>query len=263
MNLYNLEKQEIDNLVSVDINNTKKYYRYKGIDFLYKKNENSNRLVIAFHGGAMRLDGIREQIPIFRLYNYKYNILCLSDKMLELYPHLHICWYLSDKASGIRDIYMEIIKSHLEKFSNVIFYGSSAGGFPALFYASYFKKKLIITNSQLYLPKWGKNFKDMLSSLQKSESELTEYTCEQVIESYGQPELSYIFCNRNDTIHLNHHYIPFKKYILDKNLERQFKFIDFIGREPIHTEGHHGIYFPDNEKLTYHLEELFNRDVLD
>lgn len=256
-NLYNLHKQEIATLDEVDMYNTQKYYRYKTVDFLYKRNDTTDRLVIAFHGSICKMNGSRQQTPIFRLYNYKYNLLCISDKMLELYPQLNIAWYTSDKSSGIFDTYVEIIQAHLEKFSNVIFYGASAGGFPALLFSAYFKNKVLIVNSQLYIKKWQNVFKNIIDAVNKSEFEMTDCDCEKIIEKYGPPCIAYIFCNRNDVSNYKYHYIPFQKFIQRKKLEHNFNFIDFIGRDPIPPETHHGIQYPGDEKLAENLEKIF------
>lgn len=54
---YDLKKVEISDLKDIMkyLNNII-YYRYDEIDFYYRKNNNSNRLVITFHGAITRTD---------------------------------------------------------------------------------------------------------------------------------------------------------------------------------------------------------------
>lgn len=64
------------------------------------------------------------------------NVLCISDPTLELHNDLDIGWLLgnseSDASAELADFVVEIAASSEIPTQNIIFYGSSAGGFSAL-----------------------------------------------------------------------------------------------------------------------------------
>jgi hypothetical protein len=254
MSYYNFTKVELQTLEEIDENNSKIYYRYNEIDFYYKKHDNSDRLVVCFHGAVRS----QENLPVFRGYNWPYNVLCISDKLLELYPTLGLAWYLSPKDPNIKKVYIDIIQNFLPKYQNVIFNGSSAGGFPALLFSSYFHKKCIIQNAQIYLKNFYSALSKILNLLELKSNEM-ETNGEEIIETYGVPSRAVIMCNKKDSHHYEKHYLPFYEYINKNNLDSYFQFFDFIGCEPVPPHTHHHINLPSTMKnIRECLDELFN-----
>jgi hypothetical protein len=257
---YNLEQEVIDDLQKINDNNTKKYYTYNGCDFYFKRYDNTDRLLVAFHG-SINSQNKRQPLPVFRMYDYKYNVLCLSDKLLKLHAKLDITWYASWKGSKIFESYHDIINTVSKKFKNIVFFGSSAGGLPALKFSSIFKQKALILNSQLYILKYfdGQYTKHMLEQLNKTYDELLEPNSEKIIETYGPPALAYIYCNTRDLHIFNDHYSPFKRYIYGKKLEKHFNFIEFHGEEPVPPNTHHDVQVPKDKTRSELIGELFDK----
>jgi hypothetical protein len=257
---YSLNQLVINNLDDIDVNNVKNYYRYNEIDFYYKKHDNSDRLLVSFHGA--NTGTITLPLPIFRCYNWKYNMLCISDKLLELHTDLRLTWYLSPKKSNIHNTYIEIIKRFLKMYTNVIFYGSSGGGFPSTLYSSIFHKKMFIQNSQIYLEKYGVYFKKMLEIFKLDVCDFNEVNGEQIINNYGCPSKSIIYCNVNDKHHYECHFLPFLKFINDNNLNinNTFVFVDFIGEDVVLPKTHHNIQLPNTKTVNEIINELFMCD---
>jgi hypothetical protein len=241
MSFYNFNKVVLQTLKEMDENNSKIYYRYHEIDFYYKKHDDNDRLVVSFHGAKNT-----EPLPLFRGYNWPYNVLCISDKLLELNPNIRLAWHLSPKDTNIKEVYTEIIQNFLTKYDNVIFYGSSGGGFPALLFSSYFHKKCIIQNAQIYLEKFL-YLKYTILNINPT-SEFNETNGEEIIEKYGVPSMAVIMCNINDTHHYEQHYLPFFEYINKNNLGSYFQGLDFIGHEPVPPQNHHHVNIPSTMK---------------
>jgi len=90
---YHLQECRINTLNEIgDESDNSKYYRYNEIDFYYKKHDTSDRLLVSFH--AANANTNKAPLPIFRGYNWKYNMLCISDKLLELSDDINLAWYL-------------------------------------------------------------------------------------------------------------------------------------------------------------------------
>lgn len=254
---YNLNKIEIINFNEIDETNIQNYYRYNNVDFYYKKNNISDKLIVSFHG-AIRGNNIRQPLPVFRSFNMKkYNLLSISDALLELYENLDLGWFLYSKQSTIGNTYIEIIKFFLTKYSNVIFSGSSGGGFPSLLYSSYFYKKALIYNSQFYLDKYYDKLKKIIDTLEIEISDFEQTNCEEIIKKYNLPFCAIIYCNINDTHHYEYHFMQFRKFIFDNNLDSNFKFIEFVGNEPEHQKSHHHILLPNTTTDNICIDELF------
>jgi hypothetical protein len=257
---YNLTQQNIDNLNDINENNTKIYYKYRLIDFYYKKKDNSDKLLITFHGSntANTKIGRANPIPIFRCYCWNYNILCISDVLLELYPNINLGWYLSPLNTNIKQTYIEIIQFFLNKYKNVIFYGSSGGGFPSLLFSSYFQKKAFIQNSQIYLNKYFNIFDRILKETNMKITDIDEINGEQIIQNYGLPQHLIFYCNTNDTHNYTKHYLPFLEFINQNNWNKNFTFIHFLGDPPIPPQSDHNVNFPSNSNIFDSINELFD-----
>jgi hypothetical protein len=243
--IYNILCKEINSLDEVS-GTEKVYYKYKSIHFLYKLNGDSNNLLVSFHGSVPT----NTPTPVFKGYkitNKMYNILAISDKLIEYdkSKKLTLSWYLTPNNFDYNQVYIEIISFFNDKYENMLFTGSSGGGFPSLFYASYFKKYALISNSQLYLPKYCL-FKNLYQILDGN-IYLSECNIEKIIDKYGPPKLAYIYVNKNDGHHYHHHFLPFKKFIFNNKLTDQYKLINFIGSTPPENKTHHNILYPRTE----------------
>jgi hypothetical protein len=251
---YGFNKKCINTLDEIDMENKNDYYRYKETDFYYKKVDDSNNLVVSFHGA--RRDNV--PIPIFRFYNHNYNILCFSDKLLEIhYGKINIGWFLSPKGKNFHQIYFNIIQFFIKKYKNIVFFGSSAGGLMALTCASRFKKEALLQNPQLYLKNYYKLHITPL--VNATNINVNEVNAEEVIRRYGLPRKAYISCNIRDEHHYTMHFTPFKNFIIDNGYQSNFKFVEFEGADPIPPQKHHTIQNPphinNDDEL---IDEIFS-----
>lgn len=253
---YNLIKTDIEVLSDIDLNNTTKYYRFKETDFFFKKHDNTDRLVVSFHGSRETTKGIYAPLPIFRGFDWDFNMLCISDKLLNIVDVnvSHIGWFLSPNGSGFHETYVDIISFFLDKFQNIVFTGTSAGGFPALLYSSYFKKKGIISNTQLYLNNaWPANMVNNMEINLNKQFEIK--TCEDIITKFGCPKKFIYYTNENDIFCYKKHFCPFNEYLTKNNYNTHFDMRNFIGKETAYP---HAVQIPAG--TTYHdeIEKLLN-----
>ena len=76
---------------------------------------------------------------------------------MGVYDDYQVGWCLSSAKYNSDIIYKELFGYLIDSkpYKNVIFTGSSAGGYPSLYFASYFNKIALFSNPQLYLEKYG------------------------------------------------------------------------------------------------------------
>ena len=110
-------KRQINSLDEVDATEIKTYYNYNGVDFYYRKRTDDDRLIVSFHGALP--SSKPTQLPLFRVYNCNYNILCISDNLLEKYPGLLLGWFCTEKGSNVDVIYKEIIGFFISKHTRL------------------------------------------------------------------------------------------------------------------------------------------------
>lgn len=252
------------------------YYNYKNIHFHYKRNNSSKNLVIAFNGAisiANDNNNLRPT-PVFRnFYNKQYNILNISDKLLEDFSEQKIIlgWFMCPNNTNYFEIYTEIIRFFIDKYDQVIFHGSSAGGIASMLFASYFTQyysnnidkidnthfriTALVLNSQFYLDKYFyfKTFIEKTGVILDSDN----YNIEHIITKYGSPMRTYIYVNENDNIHYDIHFSPFKQFITNNGLQDKYTFIPFVGVEPIPPKTHHTVFTPPDQSENEILNMIF------
>ena len=231
--------------------------------FFVKKN---NNIVFNFHGNV-RDKGLDR--VTFRGFCYDINntdIICISDYLLNKYEDLHITWGLSTKKYNADCIYKEVFTYliNLKNYKNIVFTGSSVGGFPSLKYASIFNCTAIIANSQLYLEdygKWAKNgFYTTKSIVENNNDELVyeDKQIESIIEKY-KPKKVIIYNNTKCQTYRRHLQV-FIDYIEKSKISNLFEINLFEG---IIKDGdppgitHHGIQYPDDKKHIQILRDFF------
>lgn len=250
MEAYGYKQHNITDLNSID-RHSSNFYNYKGLNFLSKLKSINTNILIIFHGAVP----IHERI-VFRGYDFiipNTDIVCVSDFLLDKYSGTHCYWTLSTKKIPHADhIYKEVF-SHLIKmknYKNIIFTGTSAGGFPSSKFACIFNSTALISNPQLYLEKYVNGFSNLKNIVEKEDDELiyTHMEIENIINN-NKPKQIIIYNNQNDSNTYKYHIMPFVKFIEDKNINHLFKFciFDYKGDIP-KGKTHHCIRFPDNKK---------------
>jgi len=222
--------------------NKKTIFKYKEHEFLYDYRK-EKYLLVSFHGAVK----VGTPLPVFRFYDKKFknfDMLCLFDKLIQEYKSkkLLLGWYLGPTHI---DIYTEIIKALAEKYEKILFYASSGGGSAAIYFASLFGQYCQVSNSQLYLPKYGHYQYLVALGLDYNrdlEKVLLEHKAKKIV----------IFQNKADEMHYNEHFLPFVKF-LEENIEpERYKTITFnkSAAKP------HSVLVPSNT-VDYHINNYF------
>ena len=267
---YGYEQKRINELNNID-NNTNNFYNYKGLNFLSKLSSENKNIVISFHGAT---SGVGTERIIFRGYDWEItntDIICISDYLINIYNEVQINWTLSSKKFESDTIYIELFKYifYKKKYKNIIFTGTSAGGYPSIKFSCIFNAIAIIGNPQLYLEKYSLFKKDrikrgdgrfgLLDIMDKYNDEIIYNNKD--IEKYileNKPKLVIIYQNMDDIHHYKDHLLPFDNFVLNYKLQDKFILNTFKYEiENNLTEAqHHTIIFPDNKKHLYILQEF-------
>jgi predicted esterase YcpF (UPF0227 family) len=257
---YGYSQQKIDELSLIDCSSTN-WYNYKNLNFLIKFKNNNNNLVIFFHGAVPDID---DRECCFRGFNYDIentDIICVSDILIGIYKNFEISWYLSSNKHNINNIYIEVFDYLINKknYNKIIFTGTSGGGYPSLYFASYYNKIALISNSQIY-PENYWHYKYLIQKLKENDDFLLYQNndIEKLIMKQ-QPEKIYLYQNLNDdglNYISNAYYSPFVKFINDNNLENILTLQLFNGNEPPEGKTHHHVFFPNNESYISILKQI-------
>lgn len=128
-------------------------------EFLIRRRQ-SNKLLIMGNGAYDRT----QTLPVFQRHSWMddldYSIIYYNDPTLYL-GDLSIGWCCGDKDSHYILNIANIIKIISDKLlidnNNIVFYGSSAGGFTSLMLATLFEDSIaIVNNPQISIPKFSK-----------------------------------------------------------------------------------------------------------
>jgi len=267
MSHYGFELKCVSTLEAVD-GSGKHYHNYKGVHFYYRKNHESDRLIVTFNGAMYRDPSSPTGmvlLPIFRGHDWKYNVLCMSDKILEDFSDkkLELGWFLSPVGSNYQQIYTEIIGYVIQSHANVIFHGSSAGGFPALHYACLFKHKALVLNAQFYIHRYSLFNHFMTTTGMKLAHDFDEHDLEAIVSKHGPPLCADIWCNANDINHMKNHFIPFKQFVENDERERlkgKMTFTTFSNEEtPPIGKTHHHVILPTGVSMNAVIDRLFDQ----
>jgi hypothetical protein len=274
METYGYKQQKINELNNID-NNSNNFYIYNGLNFLSKLNSKNENIIISFHGATKAGSSGINRI-IFRGYDWEIqntDIICVCDYLINVYNEVQTNWFLSTKKFDSDSIYIEVFSYIFsqKKYKNIIFTGSSAGGFPSIKFSCYFKEKAIITNSQLYLEKhrlfksgrilWGDGRHSVLDIMNKY-NDIIIYK-KKDIEKFvlkNLPKQVLIYQNIQDVEQYQEHFLYFKEFILNNKLDKIFILKDFICKLPKFnkTVSPHSIRFPNNQKHEDFLKRFLN-----
>jgi len=270
-NIYGFQQKIIDNLKQID-NNSSNFYNYKGLSFLSKLSFQNNILVINFHGAVK---GFGKERIIFRGFNYSIkntDIVCISDFLMNIYDNYQVNWCLSSAKYNIDNIYKELFSFLIDckSYKNVIFTGSSAGGYPSIYFASYFGKIALLSNPQIYLEKYGysqKNSKNpwgfyQLAKMLADNGDSILYeplAIEKHIKKY-KPKKIIIYSNIYDIGTYKDHVLQFVEFLKKNQLNNLLELNIFEGITPPEGKTNHEVNFPNGlshlKILMYHIDLL-------
>lgn len=184
------------------------------LDLQLVRRESSN-LVVVFHAAA---DPATSTLPIFVgqsiTHDLEASILFISDPSLDF--GIPIGWFVGDEKRRLQIDLLQVIRhiaSAIEA-QNVIFQGSSAGGFAALFYAHEVPGSLAVavnpqTNVVAYhADKVAQYFNSCWGGHQPQSAQAIT----NVLELYSSSFPSYVLFlqNREDFFHVHGHYRPWE-----------------------------------------------------
>ena len=198
------------------------HYRYNGAHFLYKTasfcaektqsdplnalSNKTDRLVVVFHGAAAPT----VKRPIFRCYNtpFTVDLLSISDILMDTNKQLTKTWYSSTAKHDYLAIYKEIIAHFVTLYPHIVFFGTSAGGLPALYFASIFHKVCLFSNSQLYPVSYYEVVKEINKILAKEDDQLAHIDIDATM-AITVPLHVHMYINKADDHHYTFHATPF------------------------------------------------------
>ena len=263
---YGYKKININKLNEISINENN-HYNYKNLNFLVKARKENENIIFYFHGAIANYQ--RNQYSfIFRGYNHNIantNIICISDFLLDKYKNYTVKWTLETEKYKSDQIYNEVFSYliNLKKYKRVLFTGTSAGGFPAVKFASYFKEYALISNSQLYIENYNKNEAiDYINSIMKKNNDKIKYELKMIehIILKSKPKKIIYYQNENDTIYPPHSayndFLQFKKFITENNLNHIVEFNPFTYKQTPKNMTQHSFQFPINNNYQEVLKKF-------
>jgi len=237
--MSNLSIQEVDKL-KIDFN---KYQNHSILLNTFKVNmlsyikDNTDKLVVFFNGAV---DVEKTPFPVFQRWSWlerlPFSSIIIEDPTIEKMKDLidsktYIGWYQGDKREFILEKIVEYIENLIKKLNikkeNVIFYGSSAGGFASLISASILKgSKACVVNPQVNILHYHKKYvNDLLKylNLSKDELEKMKYRFDAIKYFEYKNHFPEVFYKQNklDKKHYIEDFLPFKKEYVEKGLKNK------------------------------------------
>ncbi len=215
MNSYGIGCARINDLSQIDANAIK-HYKYNDVDFLLRPKQGARALLVVFHGAVPR--DMIGKTPIFRGYNWDYDgisVLCLSDRLFELHKtKVPLAWYLSSENHKLLPIYQDIVECAGARLGlkDIVFFGTSAGGYPSVVLSSIMRKRCIVSNSQFYLERYLTILQRLKQSIESQGDHLSDSSIERFLLKNGFPKKIHLFQNTADTHNYVEHYLPFKSF---------------------------------------------------
>jgi hypothetical protein len=242
-NVYGIPFKKLENIN--DIIQGKYHYNYKDVNFMFNWKENSEKLVILFHGAIRKEDSL----PMFLKQNYEKNdvsLLTISDKLLEYTKNRSSMYtrtthFTETKDIKLNNIYSEIIQKSIDvsKNSKIIFLGPCSGSRPAIYFGSIFNANIVILNGWIYVSDDSKKLFEKSSGIENC----IKYDIEEIIIK-SKPKHIKIYINKQDnmTFNMNLKFINFCK----KNIPDNFDVITF---DHIKKLDGHTTFFPEEENF--------------
>ena len=266
----------VDNIIQLTIEDIENYnfplnkllgieVVYSGIKFEFIAHFTDNPNLLCFGSGSSSRsqktsDGKLIKPPFFRRWSwYKYfdeNFIAYADPMFYLDEEIILGWYVGDKDMWYLEIISLIIKKIARNINvannNILFYGSSGGGFSSIELGTLIQdSKVLINNSQFnvlnYYPWASKKLFDVLkkSFIGMDDDEIWDainfrLNCIDLFkkEKYV-PSINY-YVNVNSEIDINNHCMPFLNELLENPYFKHDFNIHFYhdnnGHNPLNTD---------------------------
>ena len=210
------------------------------LDFAFKfSNLPTQKLIVGFHGA---IDRENRTLPVFQGFTDDFeneaHQLQIADPSLRKNESLTLAWYAGDQDCDTQSflrLFLEGICSFL-KVTQTIYYGTSAGGFAALYFSFFNNDSLaIVCNSQTHLNLAQPNRERYALSCWPSFEnwkQISQTVTTNLIELYKQQEIQHrviYLQNSTDIFHL-YSLLPFMAALKEENAKNVFFECSFEGR---------------------------------
>jgi hypothetical protein len=194
----------------------------------------SDKLVVFFNGAV---DVVKTPPPVFQRWSWfakmPYSCMIFMDptiyKMMEKFSdEAYIGWYQGDNSTFVLQHMVEEVKKVINMLNisseNVVFYGSSAGGFASLLASAVLKgSKACVVNPQVNVLEYHKKNVDiLLSYLNINQEEALEKITLDCVKFFQVqdcfPEI-YYKQNKQDTLHFEKHFKYLEKIYFDNKMQ--------------------------------------------
>lgn len=183
-------------------------------DFLIKPGELKNAFVL-FNSAVPEKDFVKTPIFTARkiLSDLKSSKIYVSDPFINITDGFRCFWYLSSKKVDVQNIIKNILSHlfYLMEAERIVFWGSSGGGYPALFYSYQFENSVALVNAPTTTIKKHHEADFILSSMN---SALGEFYEDEVAGVLDLKELcgsnsAFVLLNKGDRIFREKHIVPY------------------------------------------------------
>lgn len=222
------EFNELDNIIFPKNEQIGLKIKYNGTYFEFLLTiKDSNRLLILGSGARTKQTEVDKKRPWFNRWTWKFNesTLYYNDPTTYVYPELTTGWGVGTKEQWFLEDISIIIKKISEKISinqnQMIFIGSSAGGFTSILLSTLLKESIGIAEiPQLNLRDYGYQHWNLLKK-----NIFPDMTNEEILDKYGYRVDAITLFNKMN-------YIPKLYLILDCSVERDFEYnyVPFFNR---------------------------------
>lgn len=242
------------------------YFRSLGLSHYFKRSRDSSALLVSFHGSIPTPSQPNPafKLPCFRLYNLNIpsqpNLLCFSDLLLEELSEqgVGLAWFLDTRRHRQQERISQIVKYYINYYGldEVIFHGSSGGGYPSLLMASYFNQTAIVSNSQFLLERHGQ-FPALTAAVSRQNDELLPFDLKSVLSGLPGPKKFISYCNAADYTLLHHDYA---NQLIAGLFPGSVEAIFFDGSWAAKERGvrNHSIGYPGGLEIQYIIADYLN-----
>lgn len=195
---------------------------------LYRVHNNTDKIIVFFNGA---INGDLNNDPTFMRWSWanenNLSFICFDDPIVSCTQQTNLGWYIGtsnhDIQEFINDILEHIIKSLKISPKNIIFYGSSGGGFAAMMAAIRLRGSVaVVSNPQTNIFKYYKTASQRFiksffenEDVSSNSSIYYRFSVSDAIKKYNYiPAILYIQ-NIQDKFHLERHLLPLQQYIFE------------------------------------------------
>ena len=238
----------------------------EGTEFnFYLNYRKGKKLLISLPGAIDR----KKRVYNFQRYSWSkdvdYSFMAVLDPTIHERNELDIGWFQGKHNNYVLPKFANLLKKIFEKNEieekDVLFFGSSAGGFTALQLANFFPFSTVVAiNPQIYINRYYKSKFKQLADYAYSGMSMVEIQKRYNNRIFVNIDFSkriapiYYYQNIEDKHHLVHH---FKRYLetLDRDIvDKKIHMITYSDTNKKHTP-------PDKEETLHIIEKAFTQEI--